>query len=159
MPGRHFSNDPGRQVSQRQSGPCPNVWLRFPRGFARGPRPPALCGVGSSPQVALTMRRDGHIQDFESRIYRHDGSVIWISENARAVHDELAGELLYYEGMVQDITRRKSAEEARKQPKKALFATQRSCALRMRSSKQTSEWRVTFNRCFSPKRIRAFRLA
>jgi PAS domain-containing protein len=105
------------------------------------------------------MRRDGHIQDFESRIYRHDGSVIWISENSRAVHDELAGELLYYEGMVQDITRRKSAEEARKQPKKALFATQRSCALRMRSSKQTSEWRVTFNRCFSPKRIRAFRLA
>ena len=105
------------------------------------------------------MRRDGHIQDFESRIYRHDGSVIWISENARAVHDELAGELLYYEGMVQDITRRKSAEEARKQPKKALFATQRSCALRMRSSKQTSEWRVTFNRCSSPKRIRAFRLA
>jgi PAS domain-containing protein len=96
------------------------------------------------------MRRDGHIQDFESRIYRHDGSAIWISENARAVHDELAGELLYYEGMVQDITRRKSAEEARKQPKKALFATQRSCALRMRSSKQTSEWRVTFNRCSHP---------
>ena len=71
-------------------------------------------------KFALAMRRDGHIQDFESRIYRHDGSVIWISENARAVHDELTGELLYYEGMVQDITRRKSAEEARKQAEENL---------------------------------------
>jgi hypothetical protein len=25
-----FFKRPGRQVSQRQSGPCPNVWLRFP---------------------------------------------------------------------------------------------------------------------------------
>jgi sigma-B regulation protein RsbU (phosphoserine phosphatase) len=57
------------------------------------------------------MRREGRIADFESEIYRRDGSIIWISENARAVHDEVTGELLYYEGMVQDITRRKSAEE------------------------------------------------
>jgi phosphoserine phosphatase RsbU/P len=68
----------------------------------------------------LAMRRDGHIQDFESQIHRRDGSVIWISENARAVHDEVTGELLYYEGMVQDITRRKSAEEARKQAEENL---------------------------------------
>jgi PAS domain S-box-containing protein len=59
------------------------------------------------------MHSDGRIRDFESQIYRRDGSVIWISENARAVHDEVTGELLYYEGMVQDITRRKAAEEAR----------------------------------------------
>ena len=66
------------------------------------------------------MRCDGRIQDFESQIYRRDGSVIWISENARAVHDEVTGELLYYEGMVQDITRRKAAEEARKQAEEKL---------------------------------------
>jgi PAS domain S-box-containing protein len=71
-------------------------------------------------KFTLAMRRDGHIQDFESEIYRRDGSVIWISENARAVHDEVTGELLYYEGMVQDITRRKSAEEARKQAEENL---------------------------------------
>jgi PAS domain S-box-containing protein len=71
-------------------------------------------------KFTLAMRNDGHIHDFESQIYRHDGTVIWISENAHAVHDELTGELLYYEGMVQDITRRKAAEEARKQAEENL---------------------------------------
>src|ERR1700693_4897201 len=65
-------------------------------------------------KFTLAMRNDGRIEDFESQVYRRDGTVIWISENARAVHDEVTGELLYYEGMVQDITRRKTAEEARK---------------------------------------------
>jgi hypothetical protein len=35
------------------------------------------------------MRRKGRIADFESEIYRRDGSILWISENARAVHDEV----------------------------------------------------------------------
>jgi PAS domain S-box-containing protein len=71
-------------------------------------------------KFTLAMRNDGHIDDFESQIYRRDGTIIWISENAHAVHDELTGELLYYEGMVQDITRRKAAEEARKQAEENL---------------------------------------
>jgi PAS domain S-box-containing protein len=71
-------------------------------------------------KFTLAMRNDGRIHDFESQIYRRDGTIIWISENAHAVHDELTGELLYYEGMVQDITRRKSAEEARKQAEEDL---------------------------------------
>jgi PAS domain S-box-containing protein len=50
------------------------------------------------------------IVDFESQIYRKDGSVIWITENARAVRDA-DGKLLYYEGFVSDITERKLAEE------------------------------------------------
>jgi serine phosphatase RsbU (regulator of sigma subunit) len=66
------------------------------------------------------MRSEGRIEDFESQIYRRDGSVIWISENAHAVHDEVTGELLYYEGMVQDISRRKAAEEARKKAEEEL---------------------------------------
>jgi PAS domain S-box-containing protein len=71
-------------------------------------------------KFTLAMRNDGRIRDFESQIYRRDGSIIWIAENARAVHDEVTGELLYYEGMVQDITRRKAAEEARKQAEENL---------------------------------------
>ena len=39
------------------------------------------------------------LSNFESQIYRQDGSVIWISENARAVRD-VNGTLLYYEGSV-----------------------------------------------------------
>jgi PAS domain-containing protein len=50
------------------------------------------------------------VQDFEAQIYRKDGSIIWISENARAVKDA-QGNILFYEGMVEDITARKEAEE------------------------------------------------
>jgi sigma-B regulation protein RsbU (phosphoserine phosphatase) len=50
------------------------------------------------------------VTDFESQIYRRDRSIIWISENARAVRDD-RGKLLYYEGMVEDITARKRAED------------------------------------------------
>jgi len=56
------------------------------------------------------MRERGIVQDFEAQIYRKDGSVIWISENARSVKDA-AGNILFYEGMVEDVTARKEAEE------------------------------------------------
>jgi diguanylate cyclase (GGDEF)-like protein/PAS domain S-box-containing protein len=49
------------------------------------------------------------VLDFESQVYRKDGSVIWISENARALRDA-NGCLLGYEGTVEDITKRKQAE-------------------------------------------------
>jgi sigma-B regulation protein RsbU (phosphoserine phosphatase) len=68
---------------------------------------------GRRAEFTLAMQQYEKVLEFESQIYRRDGSIIWILENARAVHDEVTGELLYYEGMVQDITRRKSAEEAR----------------------------------------------
>ncbi len=47
---------------------------------------------------------------FESEVFRKDGSVIWISENCRAIRDS-KGRLLYYEGTVEDITQQKQAEE------------------------------------------------
>lgn len=54
--------------------------------------------------------RDGVVSHFESQVRRKDGSQIWISEHARAVRGAV-GEVLYYEGTVQDITARKLAEE------------------------------------------------
>jgi len=48
---------------------------------------------------------------FEMQVYRKDGSITWISENARAVRDE-RGQLLYYEGTIEDISDRKLAEAA-----------------------------------------------
>ncbi len=56
------------------------------------------------------MEEHDTITDFESQIYRKDGSVIWISENCRAIRDA-RGKLLYYEGTVEDITQRRQAEE------------------------------------------------
>lgn len=56
------------------------------------------------------VQEQGAVWGFESQIYRKDGSIIWISENARAIWNE-AGELLGYEGTVEDITVRKQAEQ------------------------------------------------
>ena len=60
------------------------------------------------------MQAHGTVTDFESQIYRKDGSTIWISENARAVVNA-EGELLYYEGTGKDITDRKQTELALQQ--------------------------------------------
>lgn len=57
------------------------------------------------------MRSIGHIHDFTSQIRRRDGSVIWISENARTVYDS-DGQFLFYEGTVEDITPQHEAAEA-----------------------------------------------
>ncbi|MBN3910948.1 MAG: PAS domain S-box protein [Nostoc sp. NMS1] len=56
------------------------------------------------------MEKYGSISEFESQIYRQDGSIVWISEKAYAVRDE-KGKLLYYEGLIEDITQRKQTEE------------------------------------------------
>lgn len=57
------------------------------------------------------MQKHGEVHEFESEIYRRDGKKIWISETARAVKDE-AEKILYYEGVVEDISERKRAEAA-----------------------------------------------
>jgi len=51
------------------------------------------------------MAEHGTVRGFESEIYRKDRTTMWISENARAVKDA-SGNILYYEGMVEDITER-----------------------------------------------------
>jgi PAS domain S-box-containing protein len=57
------------------------------------------------------LEKQGELRGFESQVYRKDGSIIWISENVRSVRNE-SGKVVYYEGMVHDITDRKRAEEA-----------------------------------------------
>jgi diguanylate cyclase (GGDEF)-like protein/PAS domain S-box-containing protein len=64
---------------------------------------------GRRKEFVLAMESHQNIQNFESLAYKKDGSTIWISENARSVYDE-AGNLLYYEGTVEDITARKNYE-------------------------------------------------
>jgi len=50
------------------------------------------------------------VTGFEAQVYRKDGSMIWVSESARAVRDP-QGALLCYEGTVEDITERKQLEQ------------------------------------------------
>jgi Amt family ammonium transporter len=60
-------------------------------------------------EFASLLEESDIITDFESQIRRRDGKVIWISENARAYRDK-SGEVLYYEGTVEDITARKRSD-------------------------------------------------
>ena len=55
----------------------------------------------------------GATKGFETQYYRKDGAEIWVSINMQAVSDT-DGQMLYYEGIVEDITVRKQAEEDRK---------------------------------------------
>ena len=57
----------------------------------------------------FAMERDGRVRGFESEVHRKDGTIIWISENARTVRNP-DGSIAYYEGMVEDITERKRLE-------------------------------------------------
>jgi len=52
----------------------------------------------------------GVVRGFETRVMCFDGSVIWMRDTSRAVRDE-QGNLLYYEGMIEDITEKKLADE------------------------------------------------
>ena len=60
-------------------------------------------------QFARRMKEEGRVFEFEARFYRRDGSVIWASMNARAVRSP-SGEVIGFEGTLEDITERKEAE-------------------------------------------------
>jgi PAS domain S-box-containing protein len=64
-------------------------------------------------QFIQQVQRDGGIAEFESQVYRRDGRVIWISENAHAVRDA-GGAVMYYEGTVIDVTARRAAAETQR---------------------------------------------
>ena len=76
-------------------------------------------------QFQRQMERDGEVHGFEYKVRRRDGSIIWISEHSRSVRGE-RGELLYYEGFVQDITLRKQAEEDIRSAKEAAEGASRA---------------------------------
>jgi diguanylate cyclase (GGDEF)-like protein/PAS domain S-box-containing protein len=64
---------------------------------------------GRRAEFERTIRQQGFVSRFESEVRRRDGSVIWISENARPIWDE-SGVLLRYEGFVEDISDHKALE-------------------------------------------------
>ncbi|MDA0672415.1 MAG: PAS domain S-box protein, partial [Cyanobacteria bacterium] len=88
------------------------------------------------------LQQDGAVTDFESEVYRKDGTIIWISENARAVYDD-DQQVLYYEGTVEDITHRKETEAALQQANEELEqrVARRTAALTESNQRLLSEIR------------------
>jgi two-component system, cell cycle sensor histidine kinase and response regulator CckA len=61
------------------------------------------------------MKERGEVVNYESRRFRRDGTIFWVSINGRAVRDE-DGQVLAYQGFTTDITEHKHAEmEAQRQ--------------------------------------------
>jgi PAS domain S-box-containing protein len=52
--------------------------------------------------------REGILHHFEMQLWRRDGTPIWVEENARAYRGP-GGQILYYEGSIQDINEKKLA--------------------------------------------------
>ena len=89
-----------------------------------------------NPEDRTKLRRmigeHGLVKGFETQFRRKDGNRIWVSIHIRAVHDT-NGRVLYYEGINEDITIRKQAEDERKQSferlRRALRATIQAVAM------------------------------
>jgi PAS domain S-box-containing protein len=80
----------------------------------------------------------GSAMGFESQIRRKDGTLIWISESARAVVSG-TGDGVYYEGTVEDITQRKHAEIERDRSETALRESNRHLASALETVKQMQD--------------------
>jgi PAS domain S-box-containing protein len=74
------------------------------------------------------MEQTGFVQGLEYQVRRHDGRIIWISETARAVHDE-SGAIQHYEGFIYNITDRKHAEAERAKLEKQMLRAQKMEAI------------------------------
>lgn len=72
--------------------------------------------------------RDGFVQDLEYQVRQRNGTVIWISESARAVRDE-NGDVRFYEGFIDNITARKEAEAERSRLEKQMLQAQKMDAV------------------------------
>lgn len=64
-------------------------------------------------QLKQLLDEQDEVKNFQYQIYRRDNSIVWLEENTRAVRDR-HGTLLYYEGIIQDISQRKQEEAALK---------------------------------------------
>ncbi|HEX9158442.1 MAG TPA: PAS domain S-box protein, partial [Syntrophales bacterium] len=60
------------------------------------------------------IEQQGFVRNFEHSTFRKDGSVFWVSVNARVIRDR-RGKITHYEGTHEDIQGRKSAEEKQRQ--------------------------------------------
>jgi PAS domain S-box-containing protein len=77
--------------------------------------------AGHREKFVRLIQEQGWVTGFESQVYRKDGSIIWTSEKARIVRNE-KGEILYYEGFVEDINERKRIAEELHRAKEAAEA-------------------------------------
>jgi len=78
----------------------------------------------SRAQFRERIERDGEVRELEAVWTRKDGAMIFVRESARAVRDA-GGRVVYYEGVVEDITERKRAEAEKEKLQAQLTQSQK----------------------------------
>ena len=86
---------------------------------------PIWVDSGRMTELMKLLQQHEIITDFELQAYSKKGEVVWVSLTAEAVRDE-EGNLLCYEGIAVDISRRKRAEAERMQ----LLASEQAARIR-----------------------------
>ncbi len=66
----------------------------------------------------------GHVENFETQMRRKDGSLIWISSNARMIKNE-KGSIIGIDGIARDISALKKSEERKVQLEESLRQSQK----------------------------------
>jgi PAS domain S-box-containing protein len=82
-------------------------------------------------ELIRLLEERGVVHGFESELRRRDGISIWVSETVRLARDD-ARRPLYYEGMLEDVTRRRAAQRAEAELRAAL-------------EESALEWQLTFD--------------
>jgi len=65
-------------------------------------------------KIVQIIEKEGSVKGYEAQFYRKDGSKTWVSINMHVIRDD-QGNLLYYQGIDQDITDRKKMEKERQE--------------------------------------------
>ncbi len=84
------------------------------------------------------LEENGEVQGFETRMYRRDGSVIWVSLSARAIRNA-SGNMAYFEGSLLDITERKQNEALKERQREELEARVEARTAQLRAAKEEAE--------------------
>ena len=106
-------------------GYTPEEWIAHPHPFASHLHPDDKSRVIEAEERS---RAEGHVYHAEYRMYRRDGEVLWIRDDAFPVRDA-EGRPLFIQGIMYDITEQKAAEDELSK----LLAKEREAAARLRA--------------------------
>jgi PAS domain S-box-containing protein len=79
-------------------------------------------------EALAQIEREGSLSQFEYAARRKDGVIIWVSVTARLVRDA-SGAILFHEGTLRDVTRRRQMEEALQKAQADLVASARQAGM------------------------------
>ncbi len=105
-------------------------------------------------EMTRLMRERDYVVGLESETYRRDGTRFWMSETGRGVRNE-TGQLIGYEGFIEDITERKRAEEALRESERHL----REAAQSAEAARERAETALTALKTIQQNLIRAEKMA